>query len=339
MGRKQILIPRFGDLEDKDLIETASFQRGFVWKKQQMDRFIESILMGYPIPSIFLVEQSDNKKLVLDGQQRLTTLYRFMNAEDEYKAKDLQYVSDEYKGYSFKTLPEDLKNKFIDTYLSAVIVKSSPNPDDMSAIYQIFERLNSGGSQLTPHEIRVALYGGEIVHEITQLNHDGNWRKIYNKIGDDKLDPRVRDHELVTRILAIYLHGAEYKKPMKSFLNRFLEENKDGVTDGAAEAIQLFKKASALLAEIDEDKNRVLRLSTTSTVAVAWTDALYYGLMKKLSTEGAVTLQALKGIIEDLRGSVDVKGTELHNAFTRAGSDDKQLKLRLATVAKAFGVL
>jgi hypothetical protein len=67
-----ILIPTFGHEDVR--IETAGFQRSFVWNRPQMDKFIESILLGYPIPGIFLVKQPDKRYLVLDGQQRLSTL-------------------------------------------------------------------------------------------------------------------------------------------------------------------------------------------------------------------------------------------------------------------------
>ena len=71
MGTEDILIPTFGHEDSR--IETAGFQRSFVWRRPQMDRFIESLLLGYPIPGIFLVRQADRRYLVLTGQQRLKT--------------------------------------------------------------------------------------------------------------------------------------------------------------------------------------------------------------------------------------------------------------------------
>lgn len=72
---EDIKIPQFGH-NDPD-IESEGFQRGFVWSRPQMDRFVESLLLGFPIPSIFLVRQQDRRYLVLDGQQRLLTLHDF----------------------------------------------------------------------------------------------------------------------------------------------------------------------------------------------------------------------------------------------------------------------
>lgn len=71
LQRESMLIPQFGGADER--IKTAGFQRGFVWTKAQMDRFIESLLLGYPVPGIFLIKQADNRMLVLDGQQRSTS--------------------------------------------------------------------------------------------------------------------------------------------------------------------------------------------------------------------------------------------------------------------------
>lgn len=76
LAKQDILIPTFG--HDDDRIVSAGFQRSFVWSKPQMDRFIESILLGFPIPGIFLIRQADKRYLVLDGQQRLSTLGAFV---------------------------------------------------------------------------------------------------------------------------------------------------------------------------------------------------------------------------------------------------------------------
>lgn len=73
LGTEDIIVPRFDPIIE-DISGVAGFQRKFVWKKTQMDRFIESLLLGFPIPGIFLVQQADRSLLVLDGQQRLTTL-------------------------------------------------------------------------------------------------------------------------------------------------------------------------------------------------------------------------------------------------------------------------
>lgn len=168
LNNRDILIPTFGH-DDED-IEAAGFQRAFVWRRPQMDKFIESILLGYPIPGVFLVKQTDNRYLVLDGQQRLMTLKHFSDGLYEGREFTLKNVADEFKGLTYKSLSEDLRRQFDNTFIQAIIVTSDSSSESLESVYRIFERLNSGGTQLTPHEIRVALYAGPFIDYIEHLN-------------------------------------------------------------------------------------------------------------------------------------------------------------------------
>lgn len=220
LNRRSMLIPSFGG--NDELVHVTGFQRGFVWTKAQMDRFIESLLLGYPVPGIFLVKQApDNRMLILDGQQRLITLQRFYNGLHEGREFSLTYVGEEFRGLTYQTLDESMQFKLDDSYLQATIVSADGSPEIDDSIYQIFERLNSGGTQLTPHEIRVALYAGPLMASIETLNGEQDWRDLYGR-----RSKRIRDHELITRILAFYSAGDQYSKPLKSFLNAFALENR-----------------------------------------------------------------------------------------------------------------
>lgn len=236
LNRKSMLIPQFGGHDE--LVQVPGFQRGFVWSKAQMDRFIESLLLGYPVPGIFLVKQAnDNRMLILDGQQRLITLQHFYNGIHEGKEFALTYVGDEFKGLTYGTLGEGLQFKLDDSYMQATIVAADGSPEVDEAIFQIFERLNSGGTQLTPHEIRVALFAGPLMASIETLNEQAEWRALFGA-----KSKRIRDHELILRILALFSDGANYSRPLKTFLNNFAKSNRD--VEIALEARgQYFKQA------------------------------------------------------------------------------------------------
>jgi hypothetical protein len=88
LDRADIVIPTFGHGDPS--LETAGFQRAFVWRRPQMDRFIESLLLGYPIPGIILVQQGDRRYLVLDGQQRLRTVQDYYRGTHDGKEFALQ---------------------------------------------------------------------------------------------------------------------------------------------------------------------------------------------------------------------------------------------------------
>jgi len=240
MAKHDILVPTFG--HDDDRITTAGFQRSFVWTRPQMDRFIESLLLGYPIPGIFLVRQADRRYLVLDGQQRLRTLEYFYSGEFGGREFALSNVTEQLKGLTYKSMPENQRRLLDNTFFQATVVDTDASRESLEVVYQIFERLNSGGTQLTPHEIRVALYAGPFIDFLEKLNQDANWRSIYGK-----RSPRLRDQELVLRILAFYSVGPTYRPPLKTFLNIFTSEHRYLQRLNYRDLETSFKRASSLI--------------------------------------------------------------------------------------------
>ncbi|MFJ3899409.1 DUF262 domain-containing protein [Streptomyces sp. NPDC090083] len=275
LERGDITIPTFGHGDPS--LEVAGFQRGFVWRRPQMDRFIESLLMGYPIPGIMLVQQVDRRYLVLDGQQRLRTLGAFYQGVHAGKEFTLENVADEFKGLSYRTLSPEQRRQLDNTFIQATIVKTDGTNESLESIYQVFERLNSGGTQLTPHEIRIALYPGQFVDFLEELNRSSVWRSLY---GTKSL--RLRDQELILRIIALYYSASEYFRPQKKFLNEFLgtHRNLEGLDKDKVSA--LFAKCSDLLWR--GPGKSALRFQS-SQVNAALTEALYVGLMRRIDSE------------------------------------------------------
>ena len=97
------------------------FQRKFVWKRPQMDRFIESLLLGLPVPGIFLLKTKDGKLLVLDGQQRLYTLLYFYRQAVGDKAYRLEYVQEPFKGKKYEELESHDRRRLDDSIVHATV--------------------------------------------------------------------------------------------------------------------------------------------------------------------------------------------------------------------------
>lgn len=322
LSRGDIVIPNFGDT-DRD-IETAGFQRSFVWKRPQMDRFIESLLLGYPVPGIFLVRQGDNRLLVLDGQQRLRTLHYFYSGIYGERTYKLQYVANSFKNLSYKDLPPDMRRSLDNTFIQATIVSATPDASNMDAIYQIFERLNSGGTQLTAHEIRVALYAGPIIEFLESINRDGNWRALYGP-----KNARIRDQELIARIIALFLRSHEYARPLKTFINSFMEENRHSVSEDTIKAGETFQDAAKL---INDNIGPSALRRASNQVNNAWTDALFVGIMRRLATEKPIGDTEFLGIYDSLKTN-----EELQWASTGPSSDEDRVQKRLEITTAAFG--
>lgn len=212
-------------------IVIPNFQRSYVWPYRDASRFIESLLLGLPIPGVFFAkERTSNKFLVIDGQQRLRTLQffyeGFFNPKEGDKTKKVfqlsksAAVADEFHGLTYATLSEEDRRKLDNSIIHATIVKQEHPRDGDTSIYHIFERLNNAGTRLTPQEIRVAIYHGPFIDLVKHLNNDENWRRVYGK-----LSTRLKDQELIVRFLALYLESQDYFRPMKEFLNVFSEKH------------------------------------------------------------------------------------------------------------------
>lgn len=322
LKRGDIVIPRFG--EDAVNLETDPFQRSFVWRRPQMDRFIESLLLEYPIPGIILVQQLDKRYLVLDGQQRLNTLAEFYRGIHRDRTFALVNVADRFKGLTYETLSPELRRTLDNTFIQATIVKTDGSAESLDAIYQVFERLNSGGTQLTPHEIRIALYAGDFVALLTRLNDDAAWRQLYGS-----KSPRLRDQELILRILALYVTAATYRRPLKTYLNDFIAEYRNSRKFPTDVVSNRFKTAAELL--WDGPGRTALRWAGNRAVNAALTEAVFVGLMRRLDIDPAPDPQAIKGVMERLQRS-----ERLTAAVTRATADEESVRTRLAVTTREF---
>jgi hypothetical protein len=202
----------------RDEFVVPHFQRGWVWSATQASRLVESFLLGLPVPSIFVYKESTGKQLIIDGQQRLRAIWGFFEEvlPDEGGKFYLRGVDPKWNGLTYNQLDEADRIRFRDSILRVLIVEQV-DPTDITSIYHIFERLNTGGTGLTTQEVRNCTYHGTFNDMLFEINKYANWRYIF---GINKADARMRDIELITRFFALY--ELEYVKPMKGLLNIFM---------------------------------------------------------------------------------------------------------------------
>ncbi|MFH9549005.1 DUF262 domain-containing protein [Streptomyces sp. NPDC017435] len=323
------IILTFEPLAEDDIAGFEGFQRGLVWKKKQMDRFIESILLGYPVPGIFLVELTDRRYLVLDGQQRLTTLQAFKHGK--YRSArgaskfSLRYVGDEFKGHTYANLEPTPQRLFDNTFIQATIVVPK-GAEGKRGVYSLFERINSGGTNLKPQQIRVALYAGETVNFVRDLNQDSNWRSLFGPHNRD-----LKDHELILRAISLMstargLHI--FRPPMATFLNDYLEihqeqlpPDSDGIRDRFSLAVQLLNEARG---------RQALRIRGNQ-INAAHTDAVLVGLMTALKENDELTASDVNSALSTL-----LNNERYQYAVSESTSHSEQVSARIRLAAKAF---
>ena len=198
------------------------FQRDFVWSATKQSRLIESCLMRIPLPVFYVAEAKDGKIIVVDGLQRLTTFFRFIN--NQFSLIGLGEGRDGVKQESpllnknFKGLPLTLQERLEDTQLTLYILDSKA-PE--RAKLDIFERVN-GGVPLTRQQMRNCLFNGKATKLLKKIAEN----EMFLKVTGGSLDKKsMRDREVINRFFAFYLLGVEqYKADMDDFLARALEK-------------------------------------------------------------------------------------------------------------------
>ena len=183
---------------DKEIIKlNPEFQRNDVWKNRQKIELVESVLMGLPLPIFYFNRDKNGKLIVVDGIQRLTTLFSYM--EDDFSLKDLKVLSKDFEK-KFSELPQIYQSKIEDFQLIAYeITPETPE----SVLYNIFDRVNRGGTSLNKQEIRNALYQGKS----TQLLNDVVKSDLFKTATGNGLekDNRQKAQYILLRFIAFYL--------------------------------------------------------------------------------------------------------------------------------------
>jgi hypothetical protein len=322
------IVPTFEPLAEAETEGYEGFQRGLVWKKKQMDRFVESVLLGYPVPGIFLVELPSRRYLVLDGQQRMTTLHSFRHGKYLVKGGvrkfSLRYVGDDYKNLTYADLPSELRLLFDNTFIQATIVVPQGEAGK-KAVYALFERINSGGTNLRPQQIRVALFAGEAVNFVRELNSNADWRVLFGPHTRD-----LKDHELILRALSLLetVRGSKtFRPPMAKFLNEYLSGHSDALPADAGEIRNEFAEACRLLREVNPG---ALKLGGRQ-VNAAHTDAVLVGLMTAIGEGISLDAAAVANALDSL-----VNSSKYRQAVSESTSHADQVRARIGYSVAAF---
>ncbi|WP_437939950.1 DUF262 domain-containing protein [Sorangium sp. So ce341] len=190
------------------------FQREFVWDYWRKVKLVESVLMRLPLPVFYLSEENEEETLVIDGQQRLTTLFEFLDGG--FRLSGLKLLPELNKKH-FKDLDGKVQRRFENTPLTCFIVQ--PGTDEQVK-FQIFERVNEGAVALNAQEIRSCLYRGPGLDFIKRLANDASPGSFRDVAGLNRGYRRMRADELVLRAIAFLDLGVDrYPGELKSFLN------------------------------------------------------------------------------------------------------------------------
>lgn len=268
---------------DSGAVKIPAFQRNYVWDLKRASKLIESILIGLPIPQIFLYEEARNSFLVIDGQQRLMSIYYFVKQRFPRRAQrpalrrifaeqgripaevfedDRFYMRfnlslpgptaaqhSRFHKKNFSTLGDYQTTFGLRTIRNVVIKQTLPEEDGDTSVFEIFNRLNTGGVNLRAQEIRSSIYRSDFLNMLEKLNLNATWRRLLNLPAPDL---HSKDVEILLRSAATLL-GGEYHEPMSKFLNVFAKRARTMKGDKIGYLFDLFSAFFAAAGNLPDD--------------------------------------------------------------------------------------
>lgn len=203
--------------EKGQLVLQPHFQREYVWdlKPELPSRLIESVLLKIPIPPIYFGKAPQGHLEVIDGQQRLTTLMRFVG--NEFSLRMLHSMSS-LNGKFFKDLSLHQQERILDEPIRTIVIDAADNTE---LRYEIFERLNRGSMPLNEQEIRNCAYRGPFNELLAELEQETYWRKVK---GGEAPEQRFREREMILRFFAFANRLQQYSGKLKHFLNEYMAQ-------------------------------------------------------------------------------------------------------------------
>lgn len=200
------------------IIILPPIQREYVWDNTRASRLIESLLLNIPIPVLYFAETKDSKWEVIDGHQRINSVFRY--TDNQFRLSSINILS-EYKGKRFHQLPEKEQRYLKMRMMRAIVIENDSHPNMK---FEVFERLNTGSISLNAQELRNSMYRGTFNEMLHGLVKESTFR---NLIGTAKPRKRIIDEELILRFFAIREQFDSYKPDMKRFLNEYMQSVKD----------------------------------------------------------------------------------------------------------------
>ena len=242
-------------VDEGDIIPNPEYQRDYVYNDKQASKLVESVLMGIPIPTIYLCVEDDNTYSVIDGQQRITSLVRYL--KNDFALTGLQELN-ELNGKCYKDLLKDIQKKLKSSSLSTIsLLKQS---SDLK--YEIFARLNQGAVKLNPQELRNCIYRGsfnKMLDDIAATNPH-----LHNLFNDD--NNRKSYQERILRFFALRNYQ-DYQSSMLKTMNSYMEQHRNDGEDEIKTAKEKFNNTIDIIKQVlgdnafmafDRSKNTIL---------------------------------------------------------------------------------
>jgi hypothetical protein len=317
------------DMTAEGMIDVApEYQRHFIWNETRQSQLIESLILGIPVPSLFMATNRDSTWEVIDGLQRLTTLINFMGDEDLIKkinphGKKLKLCGleklDSINHLHYEDLPPSLKIMFSTRPIRVTVLNDR---SDFALRYDLFERLNTGGITLHPQEIRNCLYIGPFKDFLVECAQNTSFKKVL-KINDALIKTGTLE-ELALKFFAYYEDRNLFVHSVKGFLNDYMAK-KTKQFKNKEELQDLFEKTFQKLAQTLPDG--IVRSNRKNTTPLVLYEAIAIGVADAIKNEAPLKPSKLRALLDS---------SELKGLTTAATNSRARLNQRINFVYNAI---
>lgn len=238
---------------------SPAYQRQFRWDHERQSRLIESLLLGIPVPPLFMATNVDASEgtswEVVDGLQRLLSLVNFIGDTDTRKSTALTGDSlsltgmeklESLEGFAFNELPPDIQNGLEDRPIRVIVLNDK---SDLQVRFDLFERLNTGGIRLTDHEVRECVFMGDFINLLVELSEMEEFKTVVRLAKGNQKDGTAQEY--VLRFFAFHDRYKQFDHSVKDFLNEYCEYGASRPRLSARR--KLFKETFEYLAEVFPD--------------------------------------------------------------------------------------
>ncbi|RQO33888.1 DUF262 domain-containing protein [Herminiimonas sp. KBW02] len=235
---------------EKAISIPPEYQRQFVWGPERESDLIESILLGIPVPSLFMATNADSTWEIVDGVQRLSTIAHFVGLKDSLlktinRDSALKIVGLEklnaLNDLTYEDLPKSVQLMFLNRPIRVTVLNDK---SDLNVRFDLFERLNTGGVLLTNQEIRNCIFRGPFNESLKKLSKSANFSTAVRL--KESAQKNGMSEEYVLRYFAYLENHNQFGHSVKGFLNDYMKVNADKRLSPAK--IGLFNKTFDLLA-------------------------------------------------------------------------------------------
>lgn len=325
-----IAVRQLVDMLSEKMIDIApEYQRHFKWNTERQSELIESLLLGIPVPSLFMATNRDSSWEVIDGLQRLTTIINFIGTDEQIKsvganAKKLRLAGLEklstINGLTFDELPKAVQVMFQTRPIRVTVLNDR---SDFGVRYDLFERLNTGGIILNPQEIRNCLYIGEFNNFLKECAQSRNFRAVLKLPAD--VERSGSFEELALKFFAYYEQSEKFVHSVEGFLNDYMKEKTSSFTN-RAELKNIFDETfSKLNRHLPNGIVRGVRVNTTPIVLY---EAISVGVAMALGEGKVVDAKKLVSLLDN---------PKLKRLTTGATNSRKMLLERIELVKEGCG--